>query len=65
MSRADFSFTQQAGYKILYPETEAAETWALENDEPGNLSGGIVADDEVLEAIREAGLTIEGFSDET
>lgn len=60
MSRPDFSQTERNGYQILYPETQAAEEWMLEHDDPGNLSGGVVADEETLEAIREAGLVVEG-----
>lgn len=60
MSRPDFSRTDRAGYVILYPETEAAEEWMLENDASEILSGGIPADDEVLQQIREAGLKVEG-----
>lgn len=59
MRTPDFSRAERNGYSILYPETEAAEEWMLEHDEPGNLSGGLVADEETLEAIRDAGLRIE------
>jgi hypothetical protein len=55
----DFARTERAGYIVLYPETEEAEAWADAHDEPANLSGGIVADAELIQAIRDAGLTIQ------
>jgi hypothetical protein len=58
--RPDFSRTERAGYSILYPETEEALEWMESNDEPANLSGGMVADDDVLRAIRDAGLSVAG-----
>lgn len=59
MRSPDFLRADRHGYSILYPETEAAEDWMIEQDEPEMLSGGIVADEELMQAIREAGLKIE------
>jgi hypothetical protein len=60
----DFSRDDVRGSTILYPETEEAEDWIAENkiDELDH-SGGIVADEELLDQITRAGLTVQDHND--
>lgn len=62
--RVDFTAERQCGAWLLYPETSAAQEWVDENYELTGLSGGIDADEELLEQLACAGFVIEGFNDD-
>lgn len=61
----DFSRDDVRGSTILYPETEEAEDWIAENNvDELDHSGGIVADDDMLDQITRSGLVVQGQNDE-